>query len=50
MLAQFAARLRARNAGDGDGNGELGEEVEGGMGVMMLDDNCEVSDYYLGTG
>ncbi|MCJ1482877.1 hypothetical protein MMC06_003043 [Schaereria dolodes] len=42
MLAQFAARLRARNAGDGDGNGELGEEVEGGMGVMMLDDNCEI--------
>lgn len=43
MLAQLAARLRARQAGAGDpGGGEgvvLGEEGE----AILMDDNCTVS-------
>jgi len=39
MLAQLAARLRARQAGGGEG------EDEGG--AVVLDDNCSVSNVFL---
>lgn len=46
MLAQLAARLRARQGGLGGGDG-AGEE-EGGP--IMIDDNCSVSPFLMSIG
>lgn len=45
MLAQLAARLRARGTG-GEGGG--GEGEEGVWGPVMVDDNCSVSLRHVG--
>lgn len=46
MLAQLAARLRARQGGMGGGEGEEGEEG----GPIVVDENCLVSANQCSAG